>query len=65
MMMLTPHARKKAQEEMDRVVGHDRLPHFTDRDNLPYLEACMNEGLRLHILAPNGKFFPRLVRKPR
>lgn len=38
-MTLYPEVQKKAQEELDRVVGHERLPEFQDRDNLPYLNA--------------------------
>ena len=37
---------KKAQEEMDRVVGNGRLPDFDDRDSLPYLDAIFKEILR-------------------
>jgi cytochrome P450 len=38
-----PEVQKKAQEELDRVVGHDRLPTFEDRPNLPYLNAVVSE----------------------
>lgn len=41
-----PEIFKKAQEEMDRVVGNDRLPDFDDRDSLPYLDAILKEILR-------------------
>jgi hypothetical protein len=37
---------KKAQEEIDAVIGLERLPELTDRDNLPYVEAVMEETLR-------------------
>lgn len=57
MMMLSPDAMKKAQAELDKVVGPDRLPHYSDREKLPYLDACMNEALRLHTLAPNGMLY--------
>lgn len=36
----------KGQEEIDRVVGSDRLPDFTDRDSLPYLECVIQESMR-------------------
>ncbi|KAF9462350.1 cytochrome P450 [Collybia nuda] len=45
-MTLYPGVMKKAQEEIDRVVGSDRLPDFTDREALPYLEAVMSEMWR-------------------
>jgi cytochrome P450 len=42
-LSLYPKVQKKAQEELDRVVGHDRLPSFEDRPNLPYLNAIVTE----------------------
>ncbi|KAG6842723.1 hypothetical protein H0H93_003664, partial [Arthromyces matolae] len=35
-MMAHPETLAKAQEEIDRVVGSERLPNFNDRPNLPY-----------------------------
>lgn len=37
---------KKAQEEIDRVVGHERLPDFSDRESLPYINALLEEVYR-------------------
>ena len=54
-MLLNPDVQRKAQEELDRVVGSDRLPHFTDRDNLPYLEAVVKELMRIHTVFPVGE----------
>lgn len=34
-----PDRMKAAQDEIDRVVGADRLPTFEDRPNLPLVEA--------------------------
>ncbi|KAG6863356.1 hypothetical protein C0993_011867 [Termitomyces sp. T159_Od127] len=45
-MVLHPEVQKKAQAELDRVVPHDRLPNFSDRDKLPYLECLVWECLR-------------------
>ena len=43
----------KAQEELMRVVGPDRLPTFGDVQNLPYVRACTKEMLRMNpILSP-------------
>ena len=42
-----PHVLRKAQKEMDGVLGHDRLPDFSDRESLPYLNAVLEEILRL------------------
>jgi cytochrome P450 len=38
-----PAVAKKVQEEMDRVVGNDRLPELDDYQRLPYLQAVVNE----------------------
>lgn len=47
MAMLTfPEVLKKAQEEVDRVVGCDRMPEFHDKEQLPYVTAVINETLR-------------------
>ena len=45
-MMLHPDVQRKAHEELDRVVGSDRLPEFSDRENLPYLAAVYRESAR-------------------
>lgn len=45
-MTLFPETRRRGQEEIDRVVGSDRLPDFEDRENLPYIEAIYKECLR-------------------
>lgn len=45
-MTLYPEAQRKAQAEIDAVVGSGRLPDFTDKDSLPYVNALMMESLR-------------------
>ncbi|KAG5339437.1 hypothetical protein C0989_004224 [Termitomyces sp. Mn162] len=45
-MVLYPGCQAKAQEEIDAVVGSDRLPDFHDRKSLPYLECLVQETLR-------------------
>jgi cytochrome P450 len=45
-MMEYPDVLKKAQLEIDNVVGTSRLPTFEDRPLLPYIDAVMNECLR-------------------
>jgi cytochrome P450 len=47
-------ARKKAQEEIRRVVGEDRLPEFEDRPSLPYVEAFYREVMRWRPAMPMG-----------
>lgn len=45
-MVLYPGAFAKAQEEMDFVVGRERLPDLSDREFLPYLESVIKEVYR-------------------
>ena len=45
-MVLYPECQAKAQEEIDAVIGSDRLPEFQDRESLPYLECLVQETLR-------------------
>jgi len=46
-MLPHPDCQRKAQEEIDAVVGTERLPNFNDRDSLPYLECILKETHRL------------------
>ncbi|CZR65709.1 related to cytochrome P450 CYP2 subfamily [Phialocephala subalpina] len=52
--LLHPNAVQKAQAELDRVVGLDRLPNFGDKNNLPYIHAFANEVLRWRPVAAGG-----------
>ncbi|KAI9449499.1 cytochrome P450 [Lactarius psammicola] len=45
-MTMYPEAQKKAQEEIDTVVGAHRLPTIDDRDRLPYVNGLLKEVLR-------------------
>jgi hypothetical protein len=56
-MVLYPDAQKKAQEEIDKVIGPDRLPNFEDRHSLPFVEAFCREVYRWHPLIPLGMSF--------
>ncbi|KAF8314217.1 cytochrome P450, partial [Clavulina sp. PMI_390] len=51
-MLLHPEIQKRAQEELDCVVGNDRLPMMEDRPNLPYLDAVIKETLRWRPVSP-------------
>lgn len=53
-MVTYPHVQQLVQEELDRVVGRERLPEFADKANLPYLEAVMRECLRWLPILPQG-----------
>ncbi|KAF9443998.1 cytochrome P450 [Macrolepiota fuliginosa MF-IS2] len=50
-MCLYPEVQNKAQEELDRVVG-GRLPGFSDRDSLPYVNAVIKECVRWQPAVP-------------
>lgn len=45
-MLSHPHVLRTVREEVDRVVGPDRMPTFEDEPNMPYLVACIKETLR-------------------
>ena len=45
-MAMYPDAQRKAQDEIDRVVGSHRLPNYDDRKSLPYVEALYREVMR-------------------
>lgn len=52
--VLHPDAVHKAQEELDRVVGPSRLPHFGDLDRLSYIQAFVKEVHRWRPIIPGG-----------
>ncbi|KAH9043963.1 CyP450 monooxygenase [Lactarius pseudohatsudake] len=71
-MLTNPVAQDRAQEEIDRVVGTDRLPTFDDEPNLPFVSAMSKEVFRWQQVAPfaiphrlvkddvyNGYFLPK------
>uniref|UniRef100_A0A8H7NBU0 O-methylsterigmatocystin oxidoreductase n=1 Tax=Bionectria ochroleuca TaxID=29856 RepID=A0A8H7NBU0_BIOOC len=47
-----PDILRKAQKEIDEVVGSERLPTFEDRAKLVYLESVIKEAYRWHPTAP-------------
>ncbi|TFK43947.1 cytochrome P450 [Crucibulum laeve] len=53
-MTLQIAAQKKAQAEIDSVIGTDRLLVLKDRARLPYTEALFTEVLRVYAIAPTG-----------
>jgi len=67
-----PSVQRKMQQEVDIVVGRDRLPTLDDRARLPYIEAFLREVMRKQTLVPmaivhratedtalNGYFIPK------
>jgi len=42
-MLVFPEVQRRAQDELDRVVGRARLPTFSDMKHLPYIQAIVKE----------------------
>lgn len=55
-MTLYPEVQRKAQQEIDVVIGNDRLPTLEDRGQLPYLCALVSEVYRWMPVVPLSKF---------
>jgi cytochrome P450 len=53
-MLVYPEVQAKAQAEVDRVVGKDRMPEFADEQDMPYVQAVVNECLRWLPMGPMG-----------
>uniref|UniRef100_A0A1W7HBS0 Cytochrome P450 n=1 Tax=Scoparia dulcis TaxID=107240 RepID=A0A1W7HBS0_SCODU len=51
-MVRNPRVQQKIQEELDRVVGKDRVMTEADLPNLPYLQCVTKECFRLHPPTP-------------
>lgn len=51
-MLLYPEIQRKAQAQLDAVVGPERLPDFSHRADLPYIEAIVKETFRWQPVAP-------------
>ena len=47
-------AQRRGQAELDSVVGKDRLPDFSDRNSLPFINAIVKEALRWQVVSPLG-----------
>ncbi|XP_078679586.1 cytochrome P450 2D6-like [Branchiostoma floridae x Branchiostoma belcheri] len=50
-MLLNPDIQNKVQQELDAVVG-EGLPTLSHRSQLPYVNACLLEVMRIRSLAP-------------
>ncbi|KAG5635070.1 hypothetical protein H0H81_012539 [Sphagnurus paluster] len=51
-MAQNPKVQAKAQNEIDKIVGRDRMATFQDRESLPYMECVFKESLRWGTPAP-------------
>ncbi|KAF7789975.1 hypothetical protein EIP86_000923 [Pleurotus ostreatoroseus] len=56
-MVIYPEVQKKAQAEIDRVIGRERPPRFGDEDGLPYITAIVKEVWRWNPVLPTGELF--------
>lgn len=54
-----PEILKKAQKEVDDVVGEERSPKWSDYEKLPYIAACVKETMRWRPVVPLG--FPHVL----
>ncbi|ESK84421.1 cytochrome p450 [Moniliophthora roreri MCA 2997] len=53
-MIAFPEAQRKAQDELDRVIGRERIPTLDDMDSLPYMCAVVKEVMRWRPAPPMG-----------
>ncbi|KDN36310.1 hypothetical protein RSAG8_10932, partial [Rhizoctonia solani AG-8 WAC10335] len=53
-MIHNPDVQAKAQEELDVIIGDQRLPEMEDQDSLPYISRVIKEVLRWRPVAPLG-----------
>ncbi|MED6223704.1 hypothetical protein PIB30_076680 [Stylosanthes scabra] len=51
-LIKNPRVQQKAQEEIDRVIGLERIMSESDFSSLPYLQCVAKEALRLHPPTP-------------
>ena len=53
-MVVYPDVQKRAQAELDVVVGRSRVPTFGDFQHLHYIRAIVKEVLRWRPVGPAG-----------
>ncbi|KAK1218060.1 hypothetical protein PQX77_019257 [Marasmius sp. AFHP31] len=55
-LLAHPEIQEKCQQELDAVVGRQRMPKFSDLEDLPYIRATAREVLRWRTPAPIGEY---------
>lgn len=51
-LTMNPEIQKKVQDEIDAVIGAERLPSYNDRTKMPYTEATIMEVYRMSSAIP-------------
>lgn len=51
-MVLYPEVQARAQQEIDSIIGRERLPNASDAAKLPYVSAIVQETLRWRPVSP-------------
>ncbi|KAI5119693.1 hypothetical protein M0805_003579 [Coniferiporia weirii] len=54
MMVHNPEVVKRAQAEIDKVIGSEQLPTLADRPDLPYIDCILKEVFRINPPFPLG-----------
>jgi len=52
-LVLYPETQKRAQDEIDGVVGRGRLPTFEDCERMPYMQAMVCAFFSISRIPPN------------
>ncbi|CAE6478801.1 unnamed protein product [Rhizoctonia solani] len=60
-MVMNPHVHAKAQQEIDEVIGSDKLPTLADESRLPYVNNIILELLRWRPISPTGMIHRSLM----
>jgi cytochrome P450 len=62
-LVIYPEVQRRAQAELDAVVGRERLPTLDDRPSLPYIDAFCKELMRWQMVTPIGtiRLFPKVA----